>query len=85
MTLTKGLFLGVSGYFLSDAEEVKRVHQLDWVGELGSKKLSKVDGVYLSGNKTRDDILSYLIVGKDILFEVAKMYAYMCLAGVYEL
>jgi electron-transferring-flavoprotein dehydrogenase len=45
---------------------------------------SKVDAVFKAGNKTRDDIPSHLIVGKDITAEVAQMYANLCPAGVYE-
>jgi electron-transferring-flavoprotein dehydrogenase len=45
---------------------------------------SKVDAVFKAGNKTRDDIPSHLIVGKDISAEVAQMYANLCPAGVYE-
>ncbi len=48
------------------------------------KGVSKVDAVYLSGNKTRDDIPSHLTVGKDVSKEVAEMYQHMCPAGVYE-
>lgn len=52
--------------------------------------LKKVDGVYLSGNKTRDDIPSHLTVGDineagvDISKELADFYASLCPAGVYE-
>lgn len=49
-----------------------------------NKGVSKVDAVYLSGNKTRDDIPSHLTLGKDIPKEVAEMYQHMCPAGVYE-
>jgi electron-transferring-flavoprotein dehydrogenase len=45
---------------------------------------SKVDAVFKAGNKTRDDIPSHLIVGKDVTAEVAQMYANLCPAGVYE-
>ena len=45
---------------------------------------SKVDAVFKSGNQTRDDIPSHLIVGKDISGEVADMYAHLCPANVYE-
>ncbi len=48
------------------------------------KMLSKVDAVYLAGNKTRDDIPQHLTVGKDISSDVADMYASLCPAGVYE-
>jgi ferredoxin-like protein FixX len=45
---------------------------------------SKLDAVFKSRNKTRDDIPSHLIVGKDVPPEVAEFYAHMCPAGVYE-
>ena len=50
----------------------------------GKYVLSKVDGVFRSGNKTRDDVPSHLLVGKDVPPEVADLYAAMCPAGVYE-
>lgn len=45
---------------------------------------SKPDAVFRSGNTTRDDIPSHLIVGEDVPPEVADFYARMCPAGVYE-
>jgi len=45
---------------------------------------SKVDAVFKSGNATRDDIPSHLIVGPDVSGEVADFYAALCPAGVYE-
>jgi electron-transferring-flavoprotein dehydrogenase len=46
--------------------------------------LSKVDAVFRSGNATRDDIPSHLIVGADVPGEVAGFYEHLCPAGVYE-
>ncbi len=46
--------------------------------------ISKVDAVFKTGNGTRDDIPSHLIVGQDIPGEVADMYAHLCPANVYE-
>ena len=43
-----------------------------------------MDGVYKSGNQTRDDIPSHLIVGQDLPPEIQKLYEHMCPAGVYE-
>jgi electron-transferring-flavoprotein dehydrogenase len=43
-----------------------------------------LDAVFRSGNATRDDIPSHLIVGEDVPPDVADLYAYMCPAGVYE-
>ena len=50
----------------------------------GKLTFSKVDGVFRSGNKTRDDVPSHLLVGKDVSGEVADLYASLCPAGVYE-
>jgi electron-transferring-flavoprotein dehydrogenase len=44
----------------------------------------KLDAVFRSGNRTRDDIPNHLIVGKDIPPEVADFYSHVCPAGVYE-
>jgi electron-transferring-flavoprotein dehydrogenase len=46
--------------------------------------ISKIDAVYKSGNKTRDDIPSHLEAGEDVPTEVAEFYAAMCPAGVFE-
>ena len=46
--------------------------------------LSKVDAVFKSGNATRDTIPSHLLVGSEVPLEVARFYARMCPAGVYE-
>ena len=46
--------------------------------------ITKLDAVFKSGNATRDDIPSHLIVGRDVPGEVADLYAHMCPAGVYE-
>ena len=51
----------------------------------GKLTFSKVDGVFKSGNATRDTIPVHLVVGKDVPSAVAEFYARMCPAGVYEL
>jgi len=51
----------------------------------GRLTFSKVDGVFRSGNATRDTIPIHLVVGKDVPAAVAEFYARMCPAGVYEL
>lgn len=81
LTVTQGLFPKYSGAFHEDAAETKTVSSSE---DSGPKGLSKVDAVYASGNKTRDDIPSHLTLGKDVPKEVAEMYAAMCPAGVYE-
>lgn len=79
-TLTKGMFPAQTGHYEEDAQELKITNATP-TAQLG---LSKVDAVYKSGNKTRDDIPSHLTVGKDIPAHVADMYAALCPAGVYE-
>ena len=81
MTLTQGAFPGDSSHFEEDAAESKEVRD-DF--KIENPGLSKVDAVYMSANKTRDDIPSHLTVGKDIPEEVAEFYVSMCPAGVYE-
>lgn len=82
MTLTGGAFPGDSDHPMDDAEEWK------FFGEESKLSkpvgISKVDAVYLSGNKTRDDIPQHLTVGKDISPEMADFYSHLCPAGVYE-
>jgi electron-transferring-flavoprotein dehydrogenase len=84
MTLTGGAFPGGRVPVEEDAAEPK---VLDGAGAFtpdGTLTFSKVDAVYKSGNQTRDDIPSHLVVGKDVPAEVAEMYVHLCPAGVYE-
>ncbi|MBX3022978.1 MAG: 4Fe-4S dicluster domain-containing protein [Bdellovibrionales bacterium] len=83
MTVTGGAFPGdPSGPEHEDAEEWKDFYAPDFPTE--KVGLSKVDAVYMSANKTRDDIPQHLIVGKDISPEMADFYSALCPAGVYE-
>ena len=50
----------------------------------GRLTFSKVDAVFKSGNATRDSIPSHLLVGRDVSPELARFYAHVCPAGVYE-
>ena len=45
---------------------------------------SKASSVYLSGNKTRDDIPSHLELSENLPEEVQDFYVNFCPAGVYE-
>lgn len=83
MTLTGGAFPGGGHHDLSDSEEWKELAQEN-PEALPAGSLSKVDAVYRSGNKTRDDIPQHLIVGEDISGEMADFYSHVCPAGVYE-
>lgn len=81
MTITGGGFPPQGPHKEEDAEEPKTHRK----AEREKIDLKKVDAVFQSANKTRDDIPSHLTVGKDIAPEVAEMYANLCPAGVYEL
>ena len=85
MTLTKGAFPGGRIAVEEDAAETKSLgtEQEKFVPD-GKITFSKVDAVYKSGNQTRDDIPSHLIVGEDVSAEDAELYVHMCPAGVYE-
>jgi len=50
----------------------------------GRLTFSKVDGVFKSGNVTRDTIPGHLIVGWEGTAGLAEFYARLCPAGVYE-
>lgn len=82
MTATRGVFPGDGSRSIEDAAEPKQFAEPDFPSE--KVGLSKLDAVYLSGNKTRDTIPQHLIVGKDVSGETADFYAAMCPAGVYE-
>ena len=86
MTLTKGAFPGRKIESPRDADVLRAqtpVESLPFAPD-GTLTLSKLDANYRSGNATRDDIPSHLIVGPDIPPAVADLYQHMCPAGVYE-
>ncbi len=82
MTLTGGRFPGGQYRMHADADVPRRV-STD-AAEAGVVGVSKVDAVFKSGNATRDTIPSHLIAPADIPPDVARFYAHMCPAGVYE-
>ena len=100
MFLTKGLFPGDSRHTLEDAEKTRtktdllsklfkqpdifKKNNTKQDKESPMKTMSKLEAVYLSGNKTRDDIPPHLTAKKDLPEEVQKFYENLCPAGVYE-
>jgi electron-transferring-flavoprotein dehydrogenase len=84
MTITGGAFPGGKVRVATDAEEVRHVGPAGTFTPDGKLTFSKVDSVFKSGNQTRDDIPSHLIVGEDVPAEAAELYVHMCPAGVYE-
>lgn len=85
MTVTGGAFGGGKVSIEEDAAKSREFSDtgLEVVPD-GELTFSKVDAVYKSGNQTRDDIPSHLIVGEDVDAETAELYVHMCPAGVYE-
>jgi electron-transferring-flavoprotein dehydrogenase len=84
MTVTGGAFPGGRIESHADAEVPREVKPPEPFVPDGKLTFSKLDAVFKSGNATRDDIPSHLIVGPDITPEVAELYTHMCPAGVYE-
>jgi electron-transferring-flavoprotein dehydrogenase len=85
MTLTGGRFPGGRIAMHQDAEAPRRSGTPAPFTPDNVRTFSKVDAVFKSGNATRDDVPSHLIVGRDIPADVATFYAHVCPAGVYEL
>jgi electron-transferring-flavoprotein dehydrogenase len=82
MTLTGGRFPGGRYQMHGDAEVARTPGPR--AGSETPVGISKVDAVFKSGNATRDTIPSHLIAKTDVPREVARFYAHMCPAGVYE-
>jgi electron-transferring-flavoprotein dehydrogenase len=85
MTLTGGRFPGGKIAMEPDAAIPRRVGVSGPFAPAGDLTISKVDGVFKSGNATRDTIPTHLVVGRDVPAAVAEFYARLCPAGVYEL
>ena len=84
MTVTAGALFGGKTESHRDAEVAREVSPPQPFVPDGKLTFSKLDAVFKSGNATRDDIPSHLIVGPDITPDVAELYTHMCPAGVYE-
>lgn len=85
MSLTKGRFPGGKIAVTGDNHVPRTAKPMPSFTPDNKLTFAKVDAVFKSGNKTRDDIPSHLIVGEDVPREVAELYVKMCPAGVYEL
>ena len=82
ITLTRGyLPFDFKSDQLKEDAQVKRQMYPDFVSKEG---ISKVNAVYLSGNKTRDKIPSHLLAKDNLNKELGLFYEKMCPAGVYE-
>ena len=81
MTLTGGRFPGGRYRMHADADVPRRG---GGTASVQSNGISKVDAVFKSGNATRDTIPSHLIAAREVPTDVARFYAHVCPAGVYE-
>jgi electron-transferring-flavoprotein dehydrogenase len=84
MTVTGGALPGGKIPSHADADVPRAVNEPEPFVPDGKLTFSKLDAVFKSGNATRDDIPSHLIVSTDITPDVAELYTHMCPAGVYE-
>jgi electron-transferring-flavoprotein dehydrogenase len=87
MAITAGRFPGQKIAMERDADVERTLTPGASRGITPDRRLtfSKVDGVFKSGNATRDTIPMHLVVGNEVPAAVAEFYAHMCPAGVYEL
>jgi electron-transferring-flavoprotein dehydrogenase len=88
MSLTGGRFPGRKITVERDADVARTLTPGASAGSVmtpdGRLTFSKVDGVFKSGNATRDTIPTHLLVVPDVPAAVAEFYSYLCPAGVYE-
>jgi electron-transferring-flavoprotein dehydrogenase len=84
MTLTGGRFPGGRIVMHGDADAARREEPVAPFTPDGKLTFSKVDGVFKSGNTTRDTIPTHLVTGRDVPADVARFYSHVCPAGVYE-
>jgi electron-transferring-flavoprotein dehydrogenase len=84
MTLTGGRFPGGRIPSERDADVPRASAPSAPFAPDGRLTFAKLDAVFKSGNATRDDIPSHLVVGEDTPPAVADLYQHMCPAGVYE-
>jgi electron-transferring-flavoprotein dehydrogenase len=83
-TLSGGALFGSRIEVEEDAREPKRVTPPVETRADGKLTFSKLDSVFRSGNNTRDDMPSHLLVGDGLPSEVQQLYVDLCPAGVYE-
>lgn len=85
LTVTGGRFPGGRIAVHEDAEAPRRAARgrAPFIPD-GKVTFSKLDAVFKSGNATRDTIPSHLLGPDQVPPELARFYAHLCPAGVYE-
>jgi electron-transferring-flavoprotein dehydrogenase len=84
MTASRGALFGSRIPIEEDAREPKTVTPSKATKPDGKLTFGKLDSVFRSGNNTRDDAPSHLLVRDELPEEVQSLYVDMCPAGVYE-
>jgi len=84
MTVSRGALFGSRIPIEEDAREPKRATPPKEAKPDGKLTFTKLDGVFRSGNNTRDDAPSHLFVRENLPPELQRLYVDMCPAGVYE-
>ncbi len=84
MTVSRGALFGSRIPIEEDAREPKTVTHPKGAKPDGKLTFTKLDGVFRSGNNTRDDAPSHLLVRENLPPEIQRLYVDMCPAGVYE-
>ena len=84
MTLTGGSAFGTKIEVEEDAQEPKLVSPPEKLEADGKLTFTKLDGVFRSGNNTRDDMPPHLTSAESIPADVQQFYVDMCPAAVYE-
>jgi electron-transferring-flavoprotein dehydrogenase len=85
MTATGGALFGSRIPVEEDAGEPKTVTPPGDTKPDGKLTFGKLDSVFRSGNNTRDDAPSHLLLGENLPPEVQRFYVDLCPAGVYEI
>lgn len=85
LTVTGGRFPGGRIAVSEDAEARRRAggRRTSFLPD-GKLTVSKLEAVFKSGNATRDTIPSHLVAPDQVPPELARFYAHLCPAGVYE-
>jgi electron-transferring-flavoprotein dehydrogenase len=84
MTVSRGALFGSRIPIEEDAREPKTTTPPKEPKPDGKLTFTKLDGVFRSGNNTRDDAPSHLLVRENLPLEVQRLYVDTCPAGVYE-
>ena len=80
-TVTRGALPTGTLSVHDDAETLRSPPE---TGAVEPPSFSKLDGVFLSGNNTRDDHPPHLVVPEEVPPEAASLWERLCPAGVYE-